>query len=69
MDEIEKIIPQKLPSGKAISLGKRLARFKRDCCGINEDLLGPIQPERPNPTDHIVESNDMICDGLNTMET
>lgn len=24
------------------------------------------QPERLNPTDHIVESNEMVCDSLNT---
>ena len=33
------------------------------------DLQQFIQPERPNPEDHIVGNNEMICDGLNTMET
>jgi hypothetical protein len=51
MDEIEKIIPPKLPRGMAISLGKIMARFKRTCGGINEELLGPKQPERSKQED------------------
>lgn len=32
---------------------------------INE-FFQKYQPERPNPEDHIVTINNMICDGLNT---
>lgn len=48
-NEIERIIPPKLPRGLAISLGKRRAKFIRNCCGIIPELLGPYQPERLNP--------------------
>lgn len=39
--EIEAIPPAPIPQGLAISRGKQLAKFKREICGVNEDLLGP----------------------------
>ena len=66
MDEIEKIIPVKLPIGTSISIGKQIARFKRNVCGISKDLLGPAQPERLNPENHSGEITGMICDSLTT---
>lgn len=40
-DKTERIASPRLPRGVAIAHGKLIARYKREICGINQDLLGP----------------------------